>query len=165
MIAAKLDLPEPHREVLWFLRENVPPAENVWALTGSAGLRLQGVDLVVHDLDVQTDLKTLYLFERRMASFMNDPVQIWESEHTYSYHATAEVQGVPIEFLGDVRHRRPDGTWAAPLSIESIRTWVQWRDAAIPVLPLTYEALAYERMGRKQKAAQIRSAIQKGNHD
>lgn len=165
MIEAKLDLPESHREVLWFLIENVPPAENVWTLTGSAGLRLQGVDLTVHDLDVLTDLETLYLFERKMASFMNDPVRVWESQHTYAYHAKAEVKGVPVEFLGDVRHRRPDGTWDAPLAIETTRIWVQWRDTAIPVLPLAYEALAYERMGRRQKAAQILSAIQRKSHD
>src|SRR5690554_5439623 len=119
MIKAVLNLPEPHWEVLRFLIINVPPAENIWALTGSAGLRLQGVDLIVHDLDVQTNLETLYLFERKMASFMTDPVRVWESEHTYSYYAKAEFQGVPIEFLGDVRPRQPDGTWGAPPVIES----------------------------------------------
>ena len=52
---AILDLPEQHASVLSFLVAKVPPTQYLWALTGSAGLRLQGVDLSVNDLDLQTD--------------------------------------------------------------------------------------------------------------
>ena len=158
---ALLDLPEQHAEVLSLLVMKIDPAEYIWVLTGSAGLRLQGVDIPVHDLDLQTDVKTIYLLEKRLAKYMKTPVHVWESEHTFSHHGQAEINGVQVEFLGDMRHRSTDGTWEPPLAIESIFVWVEWRGLQIPVLPLTHEALAYEKMGRTQKAELIRAAIKK----
>ena len=61
---AVYDLPEHHSHVLTLLMAKIDPTDYVWALTGSAGLRLQGVDLPVHDLDLQTDAKTIYLLEK-----------------------------------------------------------------------------------------------------
>jgi hypothetical protein len=55
---ALLDLLKAHLRALEFLLKRVPPLENIWVLTGSAGLRLQGVDVPVHDLDIQADEKT-----------------------------------------------------------------------------------------------------------
>lgn len=108
MIKAFLDLSEQHTKVLRFLMENIPPAENPWALTGSASLRLQGVDLSVHDLDLQTDAERVFLLEQELVDFMKVPVHLWETEHTLSYHGQAEIQGLQVELLGDIRHRQPD---------------------------------------------------------
>lgn len=158
---AVLDLPEVHSKVLSFLVSKIPPTVHLWALTGSAGLRLQGVDLTVHDLDLQTDGKTIYLLEKELAGFMKNPVHVWETEHTLSYHGQAEVYGLQVELLGDIRHRGADGAWQPPLDIPSVLVWVEWHDVEIPVLSLAHEALAYEKMGRTQKAELIRSAMKK----
>jgi hypothetical protein len=158
---AIFDLPERHTRVTALLIDRFDPSKNLWALTGSAGLRLQGVDIPVHDLDLQTDAKTIYLLEEKLAEFMTVPVHVWETEHTRSYHGQAEVYGLQVELLGDVRHRAEDGSWDSPLNLESIRLWVEWNHLQIPVLSLNHEAVAYERMGRLQKAELIRSAIRK----
>jgi len=158
---AILELPAQHAQVLVFLIEKIHPAELPWALTGSAGLRLQGVDISVNDLDLQTDARTIYMLEQKLVEFMKVPVHVWESEHTLSHHGQAEINGLQVELLGDMRHRCFDGTWESPLDIESIREWVEWREFEIPVLSLTHEVLAYEKMGRMQKAELIRSAIKK----
>jgi len=163
MIKALLDLPEQHTQVLRLLVERADPVENLWALTGSAGLRLQGVDIPVNDLDIQTDAKTIYLLEKKLAEFMKVSVHVWESEHTLSYHGQAEIDGLQVEFLGDMRHRRSAGTWEPPLDITSALVWIDWHGVKIPALSLAHEALAYEKMGRIQKAELIRSAVQKGN--
>jgi len=162
MIKAILDLPKQHTNVLSLLVERIPPAEYFWVLTGSAGLRLQGVDIPVNDLDLQTDGKTIFRLEKRLAEFMKMPVHFWKSEHTLSYHGQAQINGLQVEFLGDMRHRRSDGTWEPPLNIESVLVWIEWHNLKIPVLSLDHEALAYEKMGRVQKAELIRSALQKG---
>lgn len=161
MIKAVLDLPGQHTKVLHLLVERVHPAEYSWALTGSAGLRLQGVDISVYDLDLQTDAETIYLLEKKLAGFIKTPVHIWESEHTRSYHGQAEINGLQVELLGDIRHRRAGDTWEPPLNIASVLVWVEWHGLKIPVLSLAHEALAYEKMGRIQKAELIRSAIRK----
>lgn len=161
MMKAVYKLPELHAKVLSVLVSRIPPAEYSWALTGSAGLRLQGVDLPAHDLDLQTDSKIIYLLEKELAEFMKVSVHIWETEHTLSYHGQAEIEGLQVELLGDVRHRNVNGAWGAPLEIRSVLVWVEWRGLQIPVLSLTHEAVAYERMGRAQKAELIRAAIHK----
>ena len=158
MMKAIFDIPEQHARVTSILIRQFDPTQNLWALTGSAGLRLQGVDIPVHDLDIQTDEKTIYLFEEKLARFMKLPVHVWESEHTRSFHAQAEIDGLQVEFLGDVRHLSDGHAWE-PLDLESVRLWVEWHEIRIPVLSLVHEALAYEKMGRVQKAELIRSAI------
>jgi hypothetical protein len=158
---AVLDLPEQHTNVLALLVERIPPTEYSWALTGSAGLRLQGVDISVNDLDLQTDGKTIFRLEKQLTEFMKTPVHFWNSEHTLSYHGQAAINGLQVEFLGDMRHRRPDGSWEPPLKIESVLVWVEWHNRKIPALSLEHEALAYEKMGRVEKAERIRSALRK----
>jgi hypothetical protein len=158
---AVLDLPEQHTRVLSLLVERIPPTEYSWALTGSAGLRLQGVDIPVNDLDLQTDGKTIFRLEKQLAEFIRTAVHFWKTEHTLSYHGQAEINGLQVEFLGDMRHRRPDGAWEPPLNIESVLAWIEWRHLQIPVLSLEHEALAYEKMGRIQKAELIRAALRK----
>ena len=158
---AILDLPEQHAQVLAFLIEKIHPAGLPWVLTGSAGLRLQGIDISVNDLDLQTDAQTIYVLEQKLAEFMKIPVHVWESEHTLSHHGQAEINRLQVEFLGDMRHRSSAGIWESAIDIASARIWVNWRDLQVPVLPLQHEALAYEKMGRTQKAELIRSAIKK----
>jgi hypothetical protein len=158
---AALDLPEQHAQVLLLLIEKIPPTDLPWALTGSAGLRLQGVDIPVNDIDLQTDAQTIYVIEQRLTEFMKTPVHVWESEHTMSHHGQAEINGLQVEFLGDMRHRSPGGIWEPAVDIVSVRVWVNWRELQIPILPLLHEALAYEKMGRMQKAELIRAAIKK----
>lgn len=158
---AVLDLPEQHVQVLRLLIEKIPPTELPWALTGSAGLRLQGVETPVHDLDLQTDAQTIYVIEQRLTEFIKTPVHVWESEHTLSHHGQAEINGLQVEFVGDMRHRSPAEIWETAIDIASIRVWVSWHELQVPVLPLQHEALAYEKMGRVQKAELIRAAIKK----
>jgi hypothetical protein len=158
---ALLDLPEQHAQVLLMLIDKIPPAGLPWALTGSAGLRLQGVDIFVGDLDLQTDAQTIYILEQKLAEFIKTPVHVWESEHTLSHHGQAEITGLQVEFMGDVRHRSLAGTWEPAVDIASARVWVTWRELQVPILSLNHEALAYEKMGRMQKAELIRSAIKK----
>jgi hypothetical protein len=161
MIKAILELPDPHAAVLTFLLGETPPAEYPWALTGSACLRLQGLDVSVNDLDLQTDGNTVFLLEKKLSLFMKVPVHRWETEHTLSWHAQAEIQDLQVELLGDIRHRQGDQTWDDALDIQSVLVWVEWRDLKVPVLSLEHEALAYEKMGRMQKAGLIRSVLRK----
>jgi hypothetical protein len=161
MRKAVLDLPEQHADVLSRLLERIPPDKYLWALTGSAGLRLQGVDLSVNDLDLQTDAKTVFLLANVLAEFMTVPIHRWETGHTLSYHGQAEINRLQVELLGDIRHRLPDGSWCPALDIASVLVWLEWRNHGIPVLPLEHEATAYESMGRIQKAGLIRAAIRK----
>jgi len=154
-----LELPEMHTQVLSTLMALIPPTRYAWVLTGSAGLRLQGVDTPVYDLDLQTGKKTVYELEKNLKKFMKVAVHPWESEHTLSLHGQAEINGVTVELIGDIKHRQSGGAWDGPEDISKNRIWVTWRDHEIPVFPLNFEAGAYAKMGRIEKAKLIRETI------
>jgi hypothetical protein len=156
---AVLELPNPHDEVLILLLDLIPPKEYKWALTGSCSLRLQGVDIPVNDLDLQIDGESVNEIEMKLAEFMQVAVHPWESEHTYSLHGKAEITGVTVELLGGIKHRPPGREWEPSVEILSTRIWVLWRERQVPVFPLEFEAQAYEKMGRVEKANLIREAI------
>jgi hypothetical protein len=157
---ALLNLPEAHLRALEFLLNRVPPLEYIWSLTGSAGLRLQGVNVPVHDLDIQADEKTVYLIEKELAEFMQTPVHLWESPGMRSLDGRAGIEGVEIELLANIAHRQPDGTWCSYTDFSRL-VWVKRHGLRIPVFPLEDELAAYQAMGRTEKATLICQAIQK----
>jgi hypothetical protein len=157
--AALLDLPDTHLRSLSLLLQWLPPAKYTWALTGSAGLRLQGVDVPIHDLDIQTDENNLRLIEVRLADFIKTPVHLWESTGMRSLDGKAVIEGVEIELLANIAHRNPDGSWSSYTDLSRL-IWVETCGLHIPVFPLQDELAAYEAMGRTEKAALIRKVVQ-----
>lgn len=158
---ALLDLPDPHARALLLLLDHLPLDDPAWALTGSAGLRLQGVDVEVHDLDIQSDARGIYLLEERLAKFMRTPVHVWDSGRIRSLDGRASVLGVEVELIADVVVQGPDGPRAGSAD-PGLRLVLGWRGRQVPVLPLEQEAAAYERLGRHEKAALIRRFLQEG---
>jgi hypothetical protein len=157
---ARLNLPPAHTQALKRLMERIPPDRFCWVLTGSAGLRLQGVDLEVHDLDLQTDEASIYVIEQRLSSFMQVPVHLWQSPNMESLAGKAVIEGIQVELLANLLHKRPDDSLVSFTDF-SRRVWVEWDGLQVPVFPLEDEARAYEAMGRAHKAALIRETIEK----
>jgi hypothetical protein len=153
------DLPESHARVLEFLLDRIPPEEIPWALTGSASLRLQGVDLEVHDIDIQADGNSARIIEQLLVGFMKTALHVWESPDMRSLDGKAEKDGIQIEILADVSHKKPDGSWCSYTDFTRL-TWQDWHGRRVAVFPLSDEADAYAAMGRKDKAALIRGTIQ-----
>jgi len=159
-----LDLPAAHVRALEVILRRIPAGEVLWVLTGSAGLRLQGVDIPVNDLDLQGDAESVYIIEQRLAEFVHTPVHTWESERTRSLDGRAELEGVEVELIGDIAKRGADGEWEPPTDL-SRRIFIEWRGMNVPVLPLEIEAEAYAAMGRVGKAGIIRAAIKSPGED
>jgi len=153
-----LELSETHTRALTHLIELVPPGELPWILTGSANLRLQGVDIPVHDLDIQTDDRTVYLIEQRLGEFMQTAVHYWESPGMKSLDGKAELEGIQIELLANMAHKMPDGSWSLFTDF-SRRICMDLHGRQVAVFPLEDELSAYEAMGRTEKTALIRKAI------
>ena len=156
--SVSLDLPEAHSRALVWLLENIPSDKFLWVLTGSAGLRLHGVDLPVHDLDIQTDLQTISRIEQRLADFMTVAVHLWESPGMRSLDGKAEIEGIQVELLANIAHKMPDDSWRTFTDFSRI-VWVEMQGLRIPTFPLEDELAAYIAMGRTEKAALIRKTI------
>jgi hypothetical protein len=132
-----------------------------WAVTGSLGMALQGMDLPINDIDIQTDEDGAYEVERRLAQYVVVPVLYKASERMRSRLGKLNVEGIQVEILGGIQKRLQDGDWEPPVQVAQHRLWVEVDGLSIPVLTLEYEYQAYKLMGRDEKAAKIRQWLDK----
>ena len=155
-----LNLPEPHTSALLTLLQRVPPDEVTWVLTGSAGLRLRGVDVPVHDLDVQSNPAGVDEIVRRLPEAVRIQPTWSAGARIRSYYGTMELDGLKVELMGNIQRLMPDGSWSQVIDLIAFRSWVSWQNLRVPVLDLAYEAQAYEELGRTEKAVAIRAVLQ-----
>jgi hypothetical protein len=123
-----------------------------WAVTGSLGVVLQGVELPVHDIDLQTDEQGAYAIERCFAECSIRPVSYVASERIRSHLGALEISGIKVEIMGAIQKRLDDGSWEAPVQVGPYRRWVEVQGIRVPVLSLEYEVEAYRKMGRIERA-------------
>ncbi|MFN8497432.1 MAG: hypothetical protein U0641_06205 [Anaerolineae bacterium] len=64
------------------------------------------------------------------------------------------LEGMQVEVIGGIQ-KRGDGGWEPPPDLPSLALTVAVEGMRLRVLPLAYEAEAYRRMGRLEKAALI----------
>jgi hypothetical protein len=157
-VKALLDLPEGHTKALQRLLALIP-AQLDWALTGSAGLRLQGVDVPVHDLDIESHPAGVDEITHNFVACIREMPYWKEGERLRSYFGVLEVAGIQVELMGDIQHRMADGSWSPVVDIPALRHWLAWRGRQVPVLDLAYEAQAYEELGRTEKTVRIREVL------
>jgi Aminoglycoside-2''-adenylyltransferase len=131
-----------------------------WAVTGSCGFALQGLDVDVHDIDLQTDRDGAYAIERAFADKSTRKVVFSESERIRSHFGALEIGGVVVEIMGDLQKRLDDGAWEPPVDIRPHRRRVAIEGMDIPVLSLEYEQRAYLGLGRLRQAEMLRTWLQ-----
>ena len=135
-----------------------------WTVTGSCGFALQGLDVAVHDIDLQTDGSGAYAIEHALADKSRRKVAFSAAERIRSHFGALEVDGVKVEIMGDIQKRLGDGAWEAPVDIRTHRRWVTIGDLRIPVLSLEYEYMAYLALGRLERAEMLRIWLQEHEH-
>ena len=160
-MSSSLSLPASHFEVLRLIVERVPPDAIPWALTGSAGLRLQGIEVSVDDLDLQTDRRGVQKIMGRFAEAVEKPIRYWRTDHMRSYFSVLKIDDVRVEVMGEIQKRMPDGSWEAPIEVDRIRCWVEVEQLLVPVVDLSHELIAYEILGRVQVVERIRQVLSK----
>lgn len=140
-----------HRDVLRELYERLTDQPIQWVITGSCGLALQGVPVTIHDIDLQTDQPGAYAIERYFASAIARPVRFSSAERIQSHFGALALHGLKVEIMGNVQHRRADGTREAPALFLQHKHYVMLDDMQLPVLALRYECEAYAKLGRTEK--------------
>ena len=128
-----------------------------WVVTGSLGMVLQGMELKVHDIDLQTDQEGAYEIEKLLVDYVVQPVQFRPSERIRSHFGLLEIEGVRVEIMGGLQKRLKDQSWEEPVQVEQWRRWVEVEGMQVPVLSLEYEYQAYLKLGRDEKARMLRN--------
>jgi len=136
-----------------------------WVVTGSLSFALQGLPLEPHDIDIQTDTEGAYEIERRFSSQVSRNVTFASTERMRSHFGALLIDGIIVEIMGDVQKRLKDGTWEAPVDLRSHRQVVHIEGMDIPMLSLAYEAQAYLKLGRLERAEMLREAASRTTQD
>ena len=127
----------------------------VWAVTGSLGMALQGMDIEVRDIDIQTSRDGAFEIESCFQQHVVEPVRYLASERKRSYLGALEIDGIKVEIMGDVQALVDGDVWEEPVKVERYRRWIDLDELQIPVLSLEHEMVAYQAMGRNERAQQI----------
>lgn len=130
-----------------------------WAVTGSLGMVLHGMQMDIHDIDIQTDKEGAYEIERRLVRYLVKLVHFKASERIRSYFGAFEIDGIKIEVMGDMQHLIDDQKWDSPVDLASCHDLVEYSDMHIPVITLEHEVEAYQKMGRTEKAETINNFL------
>lgn len=130
-------------------------------------MALQGMDIEVHDIDIQTDRQGAYEIEDLFSEYIVKAVHYSASERIRSHFGSLEIDGIKVEIMGDIQKLIDSQVWEEPVKVEQYRRWVNFEGMQVPVLSLEYECDAYLKLGRIEKAAKIKRWMEedhKGMH-
>lgn len=147
-------------KVLHKLHNHLNTDEVDWVVTGSLGFALHGMDVEVHDIDIQTDKAGAYEIERRFLPYVIRNIEFSSSERIHSYFGELNIDGVKVEIMGDIQKRLADGTWEDKIDVCNKRRFINYQGLSVPVMSLEYECEAYNKLGRTDKADQIRRYLE-----
>lgn len=126
-----------------------------WTITGSFNFALQGMELEVNDIDLQTSSAGAYEIEKVFTEKIIRRVEFSRSNKIASHWGELNIDGVKVEIMGALRKKLPDGTWESPVDVERYREFITFEEMVLPVLSLTYEEKAYRILGRIEQANRI----------
>lgn len=132
----------------------------LWALTGSTSFALQGMEVVAHDIDIQTDRDSAYKLGESLGEYCVEPVRFSGTETMRSHFGRFQVGQTEVEVMGDIEKRLPNGEWEAAPDLRKLIQYVEFEGMRLPVLALWYEAKAYRTMGRIARAEEIERYIE-----
>ncbi|MGA2139045.1 MAG: hypothetical protein ABSH14_09315 [Verrucomicrobiia bacterium] len=147
---------EKHRKVLRVIHERLRDFGPPWAITGSLGFALHGMDVPVNDIDLQTDKLGAYQIQDRFPSEVCRNVGFSEAETIRSFLGELRIHGTKVEIMGALQKKLPSGRWEPPVDVEKHRVFVQFDGLKVPVLSLKYEETAYRKLGRTENADAIK---------
>ena len=153
-------LPLEYQKILLQIEARLALNGPLWAVTGSTSFALQGMELEVHDIDIQTDRAGAYLLAKRLSEFVTEPVHFCGTDQIRSHFGRFLWNGFIIEVMGDIQKPEKDGSWGPPVDLLRWRRYVPLQGRQIPVLDLRYEADAYRRIGRLERAEQLEQFAQ-----
>ena len=145
-----------HVRALKNIHNRLRNTETLWAITGSFSVALQGMELEVDDIDLQTDASGAYEIEKVFAANIVRSVRFSRSDKIASHCGELNINGVKVEIMGALQKKFPDGTWESPVDVKRHRKFITFEGMTLPVLSLAYEEQAYRILGRTEKANQIK---------
>jgi hypothetical protein len=91
---------EKFRSVLETIGPRLNALPSAWAVAGSLGFALQGLDIEIHDVDVQTERVGAYEIGRRLSGYVTRPASFTESGRIRPCFGGLEIDGDKVGIIG-----------------------------------------------------------------
>lgn len=127
------------KEILQTILDILQNKEFIWRLEGSANLKIQGMEVLIQDLDITTNDEGIEIFRNALKNYI---VKDFFSQKTNGRSLVCDINGFEVEInsYGDRELDMFDKTEK-----------ILWNDLQIPILPLEYAKKFYELINRKEK--------------
>ncbi|MFX1282561.1 MAG: nucleotidyltransferase domain-containing protein [Promethearchaeota archaeon] len=132
-----------------------------WAVTGSLSMALQGIPVVPHDIDIQTDEKGAYSIQKLFKKYIKKPVTFCGDKTIKSHFGSIKLFDIVLEIMGGVQKQLVNGSWEPPVDIQPHRRFIKLKGMNLPVLSLEYEEQAYRKLGRIERADLLKKYLEK----
>lgn len=143
------------RETLHFIADLLKNVGQPWAFTGSVGMALQGVNLEIADIDIQTNQTGSYKIQNHLSKYTVSKVRYKESLNIRSHFGTFRINEITVEVMGDIEKRLDDESWLGPPDLYPIIRLIDLDGINVPVLDLVYEKEAYRILGRDDTVRKV----------
>jgi hypothetical protein len=143
------------RETLHFIARLLKDVAQPWAFTGSVGMALQGVNLEIADIDIQTNQTGSYQIQDHLSKYTVSKVRYLESLNIRSHFGTFRINEIAVEVMGDIEKRLDDGSWIGPPNLYPIIRLIDLDGVNVPALDLEYEKEAYRILGRVDTVREV----------
>lgn len=120
-----------------------------YAIRGTAGLLLQGMDMNVDDIDILCSKETALKCNDSLKKFMVEKVDYKESDKFKSYYGKFNIEKVQTEIMGNWQIKNRRGKWSAAFQASpSEITYIKKDKMEIPVTRIETELQMFMLMGR-----------------
>lgn len=150
---------EQQKQTLTIIHDRLLETKIVWAITGSLGFALHGMQLNVNDIDLQTDENGAYEIEKNLKEYVVRKVRFSVSEKIKSHWGELKIESVKVEIMGALQKKLPNGNWESPVEVDKHHEFISFECIKLPVLSLKYEEQAYRKLGRIERANQIKKLL------
>ena len=146
---------ETRLAALKILYQKLDPDKIPWILTGGTSLILQGVDVPANDIDILVKAADCKKISELLSEYAkHTPNAVSETEKYRSNYNKFEIDGVPVEVIGDFQYKLPDGRWSEIRDMGDYEI-LEFDGMKLRVLPLAEELKEYTAMKRNDKAEAI----------
>jgi hypothetical protein len=152
------------RATLFSFHDRLAGSDIVWAVTASANLMLQGLDVTPGDIDIVTTADGTHRIEELFSEYVVRPIQppetaVDEKKGIRSHYGAISVDRVEVELMGDLEHRI-DREWIPIDDVAETRIFVERDGRDIPVMPLDHELASYRNFGDKERVALLEAQME-----
>ena len=150
--------PKSFEKTIIFLAQTLGDFQ--YAIRGTAGLVLQGLEMNVDDIDLLCDRETAEVCNDLLAEYVLEEVAYQESPKFKSYFGKLKINGILVEVMGKWQIKDPKGNWSQPFNAaEKERTEIELKGQKVWVTNLETELAMFAKMGRWTALQKIKKQL------